>query len=69
MKGTGSIFKAIMLKTAKPGERYEQIHEVQKTPHRLNLNRATLRHIINIKSQRQIVFVKERSYIQGKPHL
>ena len=23
----------------------------------------------NIKSQRQIVFVKERSYIQGKPHL
>ena len=46
MKGTGSIFKAIMLKTPKPGERYEQIHEVQKTPNRLNMSRATSQQIL-----------------------
>lgn len=43
------------------------IHEDQKTPRRLNLNRAALRHIIIIKNQRKLKTAKEKSYIQGTP--
>ena len=54
-KGMENIFKAIIAKNF-PNFRREmdiQIHEVQRIPNKLNMNRATPRHIITVKSQKQ----------------
>ena len=47
-KETESMFKAIMAENFLNlgREMNIQIHEAQRTAHRLNLNRSTLRHII-----------------------
>lgn len=47
-----------------------QIHQVQRTSNRMNLNRATLRHIIvklpKVKDKERILrAVTEKSYTQG----
>lgn len=54
-KRTESIFKAIITENFLNLEKETdiQIREAQKIPNRLNVNRATLKHIIIIKSQRQ----------------
>lgn len=45
--GTESIFKAIMLDHFPSLKREIKIHEAKRTPKRLNLTRATPRHIIS----------------------
>ena len=49
-KGTESIFKEIIAENLPNlGREMDiQIHEAQRTPNRLNLNMATLRHIIKL---------------------
>lgn len=72
-KVTTSIFKDNYCKLPKPGERvHTQIHEVQTTPNRLNLNRATMKHIIiklsEVKEKNFKAEERERSNIQGNQY-
>lgn len=73
-KGTESIFKAIMAKNF-PNlgrEMASRSKRPKRTLNRLNLNRATLRHIITVRSQDKKIILKasreERSNIQSSPH-
>ena len=70
-KGTESIFKVILAeKLQNVGKKIDiQIHEAQRPPNNLILNRATLRYIIIKLSKdkdKKIIFktAKERNYIR-----
>ena len=54
-KGTKSMFKTIMTKSFPNVGREEdtQMNDAQKTPYALNMNKATPRHNLIVKSQRQ----------------
>ena len=54
-KGTKSIFETIMTKNFPNLGREEdiQMHDAQKTPYALNMNKAMPRHNLIVKSQRQ----------------